>query len=103
MAEDREMGERERERECKSNGRKRESMHVNECVERVYRSGFWKSSKGRSFEVESKMFEIEVEEKKGILQAIIVERKRGISSWVKLGLESLGFFLENLTQCIKKV
>ena len=51
-------------------------MHVSECVERVYRSGFWKSSKGRSFGVESKMFEIEVEEKKGILQTIIVERKK---------------------------
>ena len=49
------------------------------------------------------MFEIEVEEKKDIMQAIIVEMKRGISCWVKLGLESLGFLLESLTQCNKEV
>ena len=46
--------------------------------------------------MESKSFEVEVEEKKGKLQAIIVERKIGISSWVKLGPESLGFFLDCL-------
>lgn len=72
--------------------RKRESLHVNERVEREYRSGFRKSLKGRSFRVESKVFEIEVDEKKGRLQAIIMERKRGISLWVKLGQESLGSF-----------
>ena len=51
--------------------------------------------------MESKTFEIEVQDKKGKLQAIIVERKRRISSWVKLGPKSLGFFLECLLLCIK--
>ena len=51
--------------------------------------------------MESKSFEVEVEEKKGKLQAIIVERKIGISSWVKLGPESLGFFLDCLRFCIE--
>ena len=49
------------------------------------------------------MFEIKVEEKKGRPQATLVERKRGISSWVRLGLTSLGIFLESLNQCIKEV
>ena len=48
------------------------------------------------------MFEIEVEERNGRPQAIIVERKRGISSWVWLGPVSLGIFLESLNQCIKE-
>ena len=48
------------------------------------------------------MFEIEVEERNGRPQAIIVERKRGISSWVRLGPVSLGIFLESLNQCIKE-
>ena len=58
----------------------------------------WKGSRIR---VESKVFEIEVEERKGKPQAIIVERKRGISSWVRLGSVSLEIFLESLNQCIK--
>ena len=58
--------------------------------------------KGSSFGVESKTFEVEVEEKKGKLQATIVGRKRGISLWVKLGPESLGLFLECLLLCIKE-
>ncbi|RVX23154.1 hypothetical protein CK203_000908 [Vitis vinifera] len=41
-------------------------------------------------------FEIEVEKKKGKVQATIVERKRGVSSWIKLGPESLGIFIECL-------
>ena len=53
--------------------------------------------------MESKVFEIEVEEKKGRPQATLVERKRGISSWVRLGPTSLGIFLESLNQCIKEV
>ena len=78
-------------------------MRVCESIKRENRSGFRKSLKGPSFRVESKVFEIEVEEKKDIMQAIIVEMKRGISCWVKLGLESLGFLLESLTQCNKEV
>ncbi|RVX09587.1 hypothetical protein CK203_012346 [Vitis vinifera] len=83
--------------------REQESESVSECKERENRSGIRKSLKGCSFGVKSKVFEIEVEEKKGKLQAIIVKRKRGISFWVRLGPASLGFFLESLIQCIKEV
>ena len=61
------------------------------------RNSRWKSS----FEVESKTFEIEAEEKKGKMQVIIVERKRGVSSWIKMGPDSLGLFVEGLALCIK--
>ena len=60
-----------------------------------------KSLRKSSFKVESKTFEIEVEKKKGKLQATILERKRGISSWIRLGPESLGLFLECLVHCSK--
>ena len=73
-----------------------EWMHVSEDEEKDFRSGSRKILRGSSFGVESKSFKVEVEEKKGKLQAIIVERKIGISSWVKLGPESLGFFLDCL-------
>ncbi|RVW59507.1 hypothetical protein CK203_115575 [Vitis vinifera] len=56
----------------------------------------WKSVKKGGFGVESKSFEVEVEEKRGRLQATIVERKGGISSWIRLGPASLGVFLECL-------
>ena len=52
--------------------------------------------KGSSFGVESKVFEIGVEERKGKPQVIIVESKRGVLSWVHLGPASVGFFLEGL-------
>ena len=32
---------------------------------------------------------------------LIMEKKGGVSSWVRLGPESLGFFIEGLTHCIK--
>ena len=47
------------------------------------------------------MFEIGIEERKGKPQVIIVESKRGVSSWVRMGPMSVGFFLEGLNQCIK--
>ena len=55
----------------------------------------------RSFEVEPKTFEIEVERQKGKMQVFIEERKRGVSSWIKMGPESLGFVVEGLALCIK--
>ena len=79
-----------------SDGEERGLLRLSESVEGVVHSG---SRKGR-FSVELKTFEIEVEEKKG-KQATIVERKRGISSWIRLGLESLGLFLEGLVHCSK--
>ena len=65
------------------------------------RSG--KSFRKGGFGVESKSFEVEVEEKRGRLQATIVERKRGISSWIRLGPASLGLFLDCLVLCIEDV
>ncbi|KAL6311940.1 hypothetical protein AAG906_012075 [Vitis piasezkii] len=49
------------------------------------------------------MFEVEVEVRKGSVQATIVERKGGISSWVRLGPVSIGIVLECLIQCIEDV
>ena len=74
---------------------------ASEGIEGDVLSGSRKSLRKCSFGVESKTFEVEVEEKKGKLQATIVERKRGISSWIKLGPESLGLFVECLVLCIK--
>ena len=54
-----------------------------------------------SFTVESKAFEIVVEDRRGKIQGLIVEKKGGVSSWVRLGSDSLGFFLEGLNLCIK--
>ena len=51
--------------------------------------------------MESKAFEIVVDDRKGKPQVLIVEKKEGVSSWVRMGLESLGFFLEGLNHCIK--
>ena len=57
--------------------------------------------KESSFAVESKAFKIVVDERKGKPQVLIVEKKGGVSSWVRLGPESLGFFIEGLNHCIK--
>ena len=51
--------------------------------------------------MESKTFEVETEKKKGKMQIFIVERKRGVSSWIKLGPASLGPLLEGLVFCTK--
>ena len=55
--------------ECESVGDERENRVENR-----------RRRKGSRIGVESKVFKIEVEERKGKPQAIIVERKRGISS-----------------------
>ena len=55
----------------------------------------------RSFGVESKTFEVEKEKKKGRMQIFIVERKGGVSSWIKLGPTSLGPLIEGLVFCSK--
>ena len=80
----------------------RESEREGDCEERENRAENRRRRKGSRVGVESKVFEIEVEERKGKPQAIIVERKRGISSWVRLGPVSLGIFLESLNQYIKE-
>ena len=65
-------------------------------------AGFLQSEvRKRSFGVESKTFEVEIEKKKGKVQIFIVERKRGVSSWIKLGPASLGPLMEGLVFCTK--
>ena len=54
-----------------------------------------------SFGVESKIFEIGVEEKQGKTQIVIVESKGGVSSWVRMGPLSVEVLLDSLNQCIK--
>ena len=57
--------------------------------------------KESGFAVESKVFEIVLDERKGRPQVLIMEKKRGVSSWVRMGPERLGFFMECLIHCIK--
>ena len=98
-----EESERERagERESESKGGERAELCASDGEKNIggleARNSWWKSS----FEVESKTFEIEVERKKGKMQVIIEERKRGVSSWIKMGSDSLGFVVEGLALCIK--
>ena len=98
-----EESERERtgERESESDGGEQVNLCASEGAESNVRSKPRNSLRKSSFEVELKTFEIEVEKKKGKVQVIIVERKRGVSSWVKMGPESLGLFVESLDLCIK--
>ncbi|RVW43677.1 hypothetical protein CK203_080465 [Vitis vinifera] len=42
-----------------------------------------------------------MEDRRGKIQGLIVEKKGRVSSWVRLGSDSLGFFLEGLNLCIK--
>ena len=84
-----------------SDGEERGLSSLSESVEGAVLSGPRDSSRKGRFSVELKTFEIEVEEKKGKMQAMIVERKRGISSWIRMGPESLGLFLEGLVHCSK--
>ena len=55
----------------------------------------------KRFGVESKIFVVEVEKRRGKTLLFIVKSKRGVSSWVRLGPASVGIFLEGLDQCIK--
>ena len=103
------MEERERVRERKSTresesvGGVQDSLRATEIVEGEVHARLRKSVKKGGFGVESKSFEVEVEEKRGRLQATIVERKGGISSWIRLGPASLGVFLECLVLSIEDV
>ena len=92
-----EKSERERvgERESKSEGGERVNLCASKGAESNVRLEPRNSLRKSSFDVESKTFKIEVEKKKGKVQVIIVERKRGVSSWVKLGPKSLGLFVES--------
>ena len=69
--------------------------------------GFREEQRGRKkrkegrFGVESKFFEIGVEEKQGRFQVVIEESKGGVSSWVRLGPRSVEALLDSLNQCVK--
>ena len=54
------------------------------------------------FAIESKTFEVSVEEVKGKIRGTIVERSRGLSSWIRFGVTSLRKFLEGLEECCRE-
>ena len=53
----------------------------------------------RWFVIESKTFEVSVEEVRGKIRGTIVERSRGFSFWIRFGVSSLKKFLEGLEGC----
>ena len=59
---------------------------------------------GRSWSVvDSKLFEILVEDMRGKLKGCIWERSRGISSWIRFGEVSLRCLLEGVEACCREV
>ncbi|RVW38216.1 hypothetical protein CK203_090928 [Vitis vinifera] len=56
----------------------------------------------RGFAVESKMFGLDLLVRRGKPQIVIEESKGGVSSWVRMGLASLGFLMEGLNHCIRE-
>ena len=90
-----------RERESENEGGERAVLCASDGAKNIGGLEPWNSRWKSNFKVESKTFEIEAEEKKGKMQVIIVERKRGVSSWIKMGPDSLGLFVESLALCIK--
>ncbi|RVX15173.1 putative serine/threonine protein kinase IRE4 [Vitis vinifera] len=52
--------------------------------------------------IESKTFEVSIEEIKGKLKGIIVERSRGFSSWIRFGASSLRKLLECFEECCRE-
>ncbi|RVW99876.1 LINE-1 reverse transcriptase-like [Vitis vinifera] len=52
--------------------------------------------------IESKTFEVSIEEIKGKLKGIIVERSRGFSSWIRFGVSSLRKLLECFEECCRE-
>ena len=90
-------GRGERERECggereRDEGRRRE--YVDEGVED--KEGPRRRRRGSKFVVESKVFELALIERRGKPQIFIEESKGVVSSWVRVGVESLGFLMEGL-------
>ena len=95
-------------REGESDGRERGERRVSEGLEGDKRVdvegddfvGVRSRAKKGSFGVESKWFDVEVREQKGKVQVLIVERKGGVSSWIRLGPNSIGCFIDGLEACI---
>ncbi|RVW74361.1 hypothetical protein CK203_056854 [Vitis vinifera] len=54
------------------------------------------------FAIESKSFEVSVEEVRGKLKGTIVDRSRGFSSWIRFGDLSLRNLLEGFEECCRK-
>ncbi|RVW71834.1 hypothetical protein CK203_061118 [Vitis vinifera] len=82
-----------------------ESEEVSEPAggENVSRAENRRKRKTRSFGVESKSFVLEMEERRGKTLITITESKKGVSSWVRMGMFSVGLFMEGLHQCIEDV
>ncbi|RVW79098.1 hypothetical protein CK203_048191 [Vitis vinifera] len=57
--------------------------------------------KETEFVVESKLFEVETEERNGKRHVVISESKGELVSWVRLGPASVGLVLEGLSQCLR--
>ena len=96
-------------REGESDGRERGERRAPEGLEGETRLdaqgdgfvGVRSRAKKGSFGVESKWFDVEVREQKGKVQASIIERKGGVSSWIRLGPNSIGCFIDGLESCIE--
>ena len=95
------MGESEREGE-REGEREREGVRESESACDGEDDETGEASRKRSFTVESKTFELALDERKGKCQFLIVEKKRGVSTWIRLGLASLGLFKEGLIHCVKR-
>ena len=81
--------------------RERESKGEGNGDEEENQTGRWRKRQGNCFGVESKVFEVKEEARRGKTLFFIVESKRGVSSWVRLGPVSVRLFLEGLDQCVK--
>ncbi|RVW66520.1 LINE-1 reverse transcriptase-like [Vitis vinifera] len=99
------MGDRERERESvrgservREEGKRRD--YAGEGDED--KEGNRRRRRGCRFAVESKMFELELLERRGKPQIFIEESKGGVSSWVRMGVESLRLLMEGLNHCIRE-
>ena len=66
----------------------------------MHRAENRRKRKTNSFGVESKAFELEMVEKGGTTLTI-TESKKGVSSWVRMGLNNVGLLMEGLQQCIE--
>ncbi|RVW30542.1 hypothetical protein CK203_097803 [Vitis vinifera] len=93
--------ERARERKIAREGESGGDEGSTEIAEGASHARPGNNVKRGGFGVESKRFEVEVEERRGRLHATIVERKGGISSWVRLGPVSLGIVFECLNLSIE--
>ena len=81
--------------------RESEGVHAIESKEGECRTENRGRRKGNRFVVESKVFEVEAEERNGKRHVVISESKGELVSWVRLGPVSVGLFIEGLTQCMR--